>query len=391
MQAERFIFKELCRDVNQREITILLGARQVGKTHLLRQTEKFARTQGLRTAYFNLEVPDDILKFTGSESEIFKKLTTTADVVLLDEFHYLENASHLFKAVYDSRAKVKIFASGSSSPQIHKHLKESLAGRRTLRKIFPLSIDEYKTNRLSLSEILVEGSLPGLLHKRSAPERESYLRDLLETFILKDVKSLIREENIKAFNHLIYLLAESQGSVVSVSSLSGEIGLTSRTIEKYLVILEQTYVCYSLPSFSTNLGNELKKSRKYYFYDIGIRNAIVKNFEYDLRKRADKGCLYESLVFLELLQKVSANTSIYFWRTKQKQEVDFVKVVNRQPTPIEVKSQSMPGVVPEGIRAFCVRYPGTRQAYIVHGGPEDELQYRNTAVHLIPWQDVSRI
>lgn len=388
MNAKRIIFNDLCNDLNQSEITILLGARQVGKTFLLRETEAFARRSGKKTAYFNLEIPSDILKFTGSEEEIFNILTTSGNVIFLDEFHYLKNASHLFKAVYDSHPEIKIFASGSSSLEIHKHLKESLAGRRHLRKIFPLSVKEYKDNNLPLDRILIEGTLPGLLHKEGEQEKQSYLRDLLETYILKDIKSLIREENVKAFNHLLYLLADSQGSVVSVSSLAGEVGLTARSIEKYLTILEQTYVCYSLSSFSTNLGNELKKSRKYYFYDLGIRNAILKNFEYDLEKRKDKGVLYESLVFLNLLTQVSPNTSLYFWRTKQKAEVDFVKVVNRSPVPIEVKSSKNDFTIPNGIKSFLDRYKDVEEAYVVHEGAEDETFYKKAKIKFIKWSNV---
>ena len=387
MKINRFIYKELCQDLDHPEVTILLGARQVGKTCLLREIDNFAQSQGKKTAYFNLEIPEDILKFTGSDREIFKKLTTAADVLLIDEFHYLKNASHLFKAVFDSGAKVKLFASGSSSLEIHKHLKESLAGRRNLRKIFPLSVGEFKENKLGMSLVPVEGGLPGLFSKKDSLSKQAYLRDLLETYILKDVKSLIKEENIKAFNHLLYLLADSQGSVISVSSLAGEVGLTARTIEKYLILLEQTYVCYSLPSFSTNLANELKKSRKYYFYDLGIRNAIIKNFEYDLEKRKDKGVLYESIVFLELFQRVSANTSLYFWRTKQKTEVDFVKVVNRHPMPIEVKSDLKVKDIPEGIKAFIDRYPQVSLAYVVNTALTGEMHYKNAVVKFIHWRD----
>ena len=205
MKAKRFILKELCNDLSQPEVSIVLGARQVGKTHLLKELQVFANQLGKKTAYYNLEIPADILKFTGSEDKIFQTLTETADVVLLDEFHYLKNASHLFKAVFDSGSRVKIVASSSSSLEIHKHLKESLAGRRHLIKIFPLSIGEYKENNLSLDRILVEGTLPGLLNREQSLDRQSYLSDLLETYILKDIKSLIKEENVKAFNHLLHL------------------------------------------------------------------------------------------------------------------------------------------------------------------------------------------
>ncbi|MCK5654795.1 MAG: ATP-binding protein [Candidatus Aureabacteria bacterium] len=391
MDAKRIIYNKLCDDLDKPEISILLGARQVGKTYLLRKVEEFARKSGKTTAYFNLEIPDDLLKFTGSESDTFHFLTTAAQVLFIDEFHYLKNASHLFKAVFDSRHNVKIFASGSSSIEIHKHLKESLAGRRRIHRVFPLSIREYKINDLSPDSMIIEGSLPGLLKEKNAENKQNYLRDLLETYILKDIKSLIKEENIRAFNHLLYLLAENQGAVVSVSNLSGEVGLTARSIERYLTILEQTYVCFSLPSFSTNQGNELKKSRKYFFYDIGIRNAIIKNFERVIDRREDKGVLYESIIFLQLLQKISPDTSLYFWRTKQKSEVDFIKVTNRQPIPIEVKSDLKQIKIPDGLKAFLKSYPLTAASYIVNTEQRGELRYQNIPVKFILWTDIDQI
>ena len=391
MKAKRFIYNELCNDLKRPEITILLGARQVGKTFLLRELETFLEKAGMKIAYYNLEIPADLLKFKGSEEDVFRMLTRTADVILLDEFHYLKNASHLFKAVFDSGSKVKIFASGSSSLEIHKHLKESLAGRRHMIKIFPLSLKEYRENHLSLDSFLVEGSLPGLLKKENAQEKQAYLHDLLETYILKDIKALIKEENIKAFNHLLYLLAEHQGSIVPAANLAREVGLTARTVEKYLTVLEQTYVCYSLPSFSTNLANELKKSRKYYFYDLGIRNAILKNFEYDLSQRRDKGALYESAVFLELLQKISPNTSLYFWRTKQKAEVDFIKVTNRRPVPIEVKSNLASFALPDGMKAFLDRYPETSEGFVVGEEGGGEIVYKKATIKFISWQDADQL
>ncbi|MBI1883562.1 MAG: ATP-binding protein [Chlamydiae bacterium] len=310
MNVNRFALKELCLDLSRPEITFLVGARQVGKTYLMKEVEAFARSQGKKTVYFNLEIPSDLLKFAGSEEDIFKTLTTSAEVVFLDEFHYLKNASHFLKAVYDSHLGVKIFASGSSSLELH--------------------------------------------------------------------------------NHLLCLLAENQGSLVSVWNLASEVGLTAKTIEKYLMILEQTYVCYSCTSFSTNLGNELKKSRKYYFYDLGIRNVILKDFEYDIRQRRDKGALYESLVFLELLQKISPNTSLHFWRTKQKSEVDFVKVVNRKPIPIEVKSSLSGCAIPSGMNDFLNRYPHTKEGVVVNESYKGEVKHGSAVIRFIPWKEIGQ-
>lgn len=391
MNAKRLIYNKLCDDLDKPEISILLGARQVGKTYLLKKIEKFARQSGKTTAYFNLEIPDDLLAFAGTESETFRFLTTTAQVIFIDEFHYLKNASHLFKAVFDSKHNVKIYASGSSSIEIHKHLKESLAGRRRAYRIFPLSLKEYKINGLSVDSMLIEGSLPGLLKENSIEDKQNYLHGLLETYILKDIKSLIKEENVRAFNRLLYLLAENQGSVISVSNLSREVGLTAKSIERYLTILEQTYVCFSLPSFSTNQGNELKKSRKYYFYDLGIRNAIIKNFERAVNRRPDKGILYESIIFLQLLQKISPDTSLYFWRTKQKAEVDFIKVTNRQPIPIEIKSKLKQIKIPDGLKVFLNRYPSTTEAYVVNTTQRGELSYSGIPVKFVLWTDIAQI
>ena len=391
MDAKRLIYNKLCDDLNRPEISILLGPRQVGKTYLLKKIKNFAEKSGKTTAYFNLELPDHLLKFTGSESDTFRFLTTTADVIFIDEFHYLKNASHLFKAVFDSDFDVKIFASGSSSMEIHKHLKESLAGRRRLHRIFPLSISEYKINQLFIDSMLIEGSLPGLLKETQKLEKQEYLKGLLETYILKDIKSLIKEENIRAFNHLLYLLAENQGSVVSISNLAREIGLTAKSVERYLTILEQTYVCFSLSTFSNNQGNELKKSKKYFFYDLGIRNAIVKNFEQQIMRRNDRGVLYESMVFLTLLQKSRLNTSLHFWRTKHKEEVDFIKVVNRTPIPIEVKSHLKEMKVPAGLKTFLNRYAKTELAYVVNTAQIGEVSYGSSLVKFIHWKDADQI
>lgn len=388
MEAKRLIYNDLCDNLASPEVAILLGARQVGKTYLLRKIEAYAQSQGKSTAYFNLELPDDLLKFSRDESETFRLLTTTAEVLFIDEFHYLKNASHLFKAVYDSSHSVKIFASGSSSLEIHKHLKESLAGRRRLFRIYPLSLDEYRINTLPYEGVLCEGSLPGLLHKKTKQEKIEYVHDLIETYILKDIKALIKEENVRAFNQLLYLLAEWQGSVVATASLARELGLTAASIERYLTILEQTYVCFSLPSFSTNQANELKKSRKYYFFDIGIRNALVKNFQDHIETRTDKGFLYESAVFLYLLQRVSPETALFFWRTKQKEEVDFVRVTNRKPVPIEVKTDGHDMQIPAGITAFLRRYPNTEKAYVVNTTITGEKAYNGIPVYFVHWTDM---
>ncbi|GBR77019.1 putative AAA family ATPase, partial [Candidatus Termititenax persephonae] len=321
LNITRNILPELLKEFDLPQVSILLGPRQVGKTFLLKELARTAKKRGLRFSYYNLELPGDNLKFNQDMAGVYKMLTANTDVIFIDEFHYYPNISKLFKAIYDSNQKIKIFASGSSSLEIHKHLKESLAGRRLVTRINPLTLTEYaQKNKIKnpakiLNEYLVFGGLPGLVQADSKENKIRLLNELLETYIQKDIKSLLKEENIRAFNNLLYLLAERQGSLISVHSLANEIGLTSRTVEKYLTLLENTYTGFSLGSYSRNIGNELKKSRKFFLYDFGIRNTLLKDFSAG-RSRKDFGAINESFVFLNLLWQLRPNMELRFWRDK---------------------------------------------------------------------------
>jgi predicted AAA+ superfamily ATPase len=384
-KVKRNILPELIKEFALPQVSILLGPRQVGKTFLLKELARMAKKRKLRFSYYNLELPNDNLKFNQDAAGVYKMLTADTDVLFIDEFHYYPNISKLFKAIYDSNQKIKIFASGSSSIEIHKHLKESLAGRRLITRINPLTLTEYaqknktKNPAKILNEYLVFGGLPGLVQADSKENKIRLLNELLETYIQKDIKSLLKEENIRAFNNLLYLLAERQGSLVSVHSLANEIGLTSRTVEKYLALLENTYTCFSLGSYSQNIGNELKKSRKFFLYDFGIRNTILKDFSAG-RGRKDFGAVNESFVFLNLFWQLRPNMELRFWRDKSGNEVDFVLLHNRRPMPIEVKS-TWPGAnIPSGLAAFIRRYPETAQAFVLSINYTGTTQYRNTEI-----------
>jgi uncharacterized protein len=386
MHIERDLFKVVESQIQAKEVVILLGPRQVGKSYILKWLKKRIEKDKISTTFFDLENPSTLIQFNQSDSEVFKLLVKSGRVIFIDEFHYLKNASKLFKAIYDSKHRVKIFASGSSSIEIHKHLKESLAGRRRLLNIAPLTIDELqkKLGKKARDYYLEFGGLPGVINKKNKQERMRHLQDLVQTYLIKDIKGLIKEENIRAFNMLLYLLAQSQGSLVSIDSLSREIGLTARSVQKYIDIMQHTFVLGVLSSFSTNLGNELKKSKKYYLYDIGIRNALLKDFR-SLKQRDDKGSILESVVYLSLVSNLMPNEDIKFWRTRGGKEVDFVLIRDRQPTPIEVKANLKRLNIPNGIEVFLRRYPNTVNAYVVNNSIEGKVKYYKTIVHFIHW------
>jgi hypothetical protein len=366
MNLHRLLEARLVSELDRPTATILLGPRQVGKSFLLRRLEEIAQQQGKRTTFFDLERPEHLRQLSGSDEELLGLLQSSGDVVFLDEFQYLKNATKLLKILSDSRSGPKVLASGSSSIEIHKHLKESLSGRFRAFLVHPLEwMGEYdQLRQASWPDYLRFGGLPGLLHETSDADRMELLSNLVSTYLLKDIRALIQEENVRAFNALLYMLAQNQGSLVSTASLAREIRLSEPTLARYLDILHQTYTVFPLGSFSRNLANELKKSRKYYLYDLGIRNMLVKDFSL-LASRPDKGILAESVVEASLRRRLQPNETLHFWRTKQGDEVDFVLCRDRTPVPIEVKVSFHGSQDFRSLHKFLDAYPDAPAAYLL--------------------------
>ena len=394
MNIERNVYKALADEISKPDVSILQGSRQVGKTFLLNELKNEAEKQGKRVQYFNLEIPADLVQFNATDVIIFETLTRDTDVLSIDEFHYLQNASHLFKAIYDSDCHVKIFASGSSSIEMHKHLKESLAGRRRLTKIYPLTFDELQQTQLEyiqlLEAYLLYGGLPGLLHLDQKEEKIRLLAEIYATYIQKDIKSLIKEENIRSFNMLLSLIATYQGSLISVNKIANEVGLTARTIEKYLEILEQTFIVYSVSSYSRNMANELKKSRKIYLYDLGIRNAILKNFS-AISERADIGAMVETFVVLQIIPLLRPNMELKFWRDKAQNEIDFVLLEDNKPCIIEVKTTLKEAVIPKAMKIFIDHYPETRFGVVFSMNFTGQAEYKDKTIFFKTLNEVKNL
>lgn len=392
MAINRSIYKELAIEISKPFISILIGPRQVGKTFLMRQLEENCRRNGLKTLFQNLEDPEDLRSFSGDEDQLIKQMKNlNAEVLFLDEFHYLKNATRIFKVMYDSGMKLKIFASGSSSMEIHKHLKESLAGRFRLSLVYPLYGNELRQlPGYYFEEFLRFGGLPGLTQEQEASDKMTLLKNVLQTYLLKDIKALIREENIRAFNSLLYSLAQNQGQVVSIAALAREVGLSEPAVKHHLELMAMTYVCFPIDSYSRNLANELKKVKKYYLYDTGIRNCILNDYS-QLDDRRDKGVIIESFVALSVIKQLKANMEVKFWRTRQGDEVDFILLKNRIPVPVEVKYRLPMPVVPEGIRKFLQKYPDAPFALVFSKDAFGEMECCGRLVRFLEWQEAEDI
>lgn len=383
MVIVREILEQLKDSLDDPEILILIGARQVGKTFLLNKLEEYVLKKKQKVKYYNLELPVDSRFFNQDIVSLYEDITKDVDVLLIDEFQYFENASKFFKAIYDDRKiKIKIIASGSSSLEIHKHLKESLAGRKLQKTIYPLTFNEFKQVDTSFRNYLIYGALPGLYKQKNNQGKIDLLNNLLSTYILKDIKGLIREENISAFNKLLYFLAEAQGQIVSVSSLARDLMVDNKTVDNYISLLENTFVLYSLSSFSGNLSNELKKSKKYYLYDNGIRNSILSDFS-SITKRRDKGLLHETYVHNYIKTNSPSNSELRFWRTKSGEEIDFIYLKNREINIIEVKSKLKKAEIPKAFEKFLRAYPKTQNCFVINETINEILDYKGFQIQFI--------
>lgn len=388
MRVKRSIYEKLKRELDKPEVLILVGARQVGKTFLLNELEKHIKYKKKKSKYFNLELPTDSLLFNKDTVDLYEEITKDTDYLLIDEFQYFENASKFFKAIFDDRKlNIKVIASGSSALEMHKHLKESLAGRKVEKIIYPFNYLEFQQSQQSFEEYLQFGALPGLLTKKTKEEKTDLLGNLLSTYILKDVKSLIKEEHVPAFNNLIYLLADHQGQVVSTNNLANELKIDNKTVERYINILEQTFVIFSLHSFSKNLSNELKKSKKYYLYDSGIRNFILNNFK-NIQNRDDKGKIYEAYVHHFIKQNAPLYSELRFWRTRNQEEVDLIFINNQDLFAIEVKSKLKKIEIPEGLKKFLRSYPETKKAFVINEDISGTAEYQSVEIEFIPIQTI---
>lgn len=406
MRLKRLLYEDVAKDLARRETGIIIGPRQVGKTTLLKEVATLCRKQ--RTPYrnFDLEMPADAHFFARGFDAILSDIGKQKQVLFIDEYHYLPNATKLFKSLYDGFQRVKVYASGSSALEMHKHLKESLAGRRRLYHLFPLSFSEWlpakstkirlpeslkatvtpshhRLLRKYLEEFILFGGMPGLVHEKSKEEKKRLLLDLVATYIQKDVKALIREEDILSFNRLLALMAGQEGNLVSENNISQTLNYSLRQVRKDIAILEQMFLLSVLKPYFTNRGRELKQVHKAYFFDTGIRNAILRDFR-GLSLRPDKGALLESFVLHEMQKNLRVAQEIYYWRTRQKDEVDFVVVQDRTPVAVEVKSKLKIAEVPKGLKQFLNMYPECVKAVVLNDSLFEEMTYGGKKVLFAP-------
>lgn len=399
MLVKRNIFNKLLNQLDNQAISILIGARQVGKSTLLNEIQGHINKP---SKYINLENPLHLKIFTDGYTSLINEIKE--DVILIDEFHYYENITSVFKAVYDLNPEKKIFASGSSSLEIHKHLKESLVGRKINNNIYPLSFNEwlgqYHLNLPSLkeyltlenknildkylAEFLLYGTMPGLIGIKDEISKREYLFNIYQTYIAKDIKTFLREESILNFNKIIEYLVINNTCQLNMNTLSKIAGVSMRQVLRQIEVLNGTYVISLLKPFFNNKAKEITKTPKVYFYDQGVANVILNDFR-PLEKRIDRGKILEQFVYWELIKSLDIRFNLSYWRTIDKNEVDFVLAKDREYLPIEVKSNHDPSKIPLGLKAFFKFYPETKMGVVLGDYQNKELHYDQKTIYFMPW------
>ena len=323
-------YDELGRYLQPNKVLIIYGPRQVGKTTLLtRFLDRFGGKSKLLTG--------DNVRIQGLFSELdFESILSLVEgytLLAIDEAQRIPNIGLGLKILVDHVPGLFIIATGSSSFDLSGKVGEPLTGRKNILTLFPVAQLELKKiyNAFELKEKLPEhlifGGYPEVVTSNTRAKKIARLEEIADSYLLKDILALERVKNAKLLLDLLRLLAFQIGGEVSLNELGRQLGIDTKTVGRYLSIFEKAFVIYNVRGFSRNLRKEITKKSKYYFYDNGIRNALIANFNPPDR-RDDMGQLWENFIFLERLKKrayLGIPANVYFWRTWDRQEIDIVE------------------------------------------------------------------
>lgn len=358
---KRNIEPKIIKDFERNKIITLLGPKQVGKTTLLEQIVKKKREGKILT--LNCDNEDDRLLIHGRSATELKNLIGNNDLIMIDEAQRVENIGLTLKMMGDLKTKSNIIVTGSSSLALGDKINEPATGRLIEYNLFPFTVSElvnetsWRDEHRMLYQRLVFGMYPEVVMYPEDAKRT--LMTLSNSYLFKDLLSYEGIRKPSLLQNMVRTIALQVGNEVSYNELAQLVGVDKATVEKYVDLLEKCFVVFKLPSYSRNLRNEIKKGKKIYFYDNGIRNAVLSNFampEY----RTDMGALWENFLISERVKRnvYEGNyAQMYFWRTQSQQEIDYVEESDGQLKAFEFKwNPKAKATIP---KAFTEAYPGS--------------------------------
>lgn len=340
---DRFIADLIQDELYEGKALLVYGPRQVGKTTALK---KLIAQQAQSYLFLNADESDVRESLENTTSTQLRLLFGNHKIVFIDEAQRVANIGITLKLITDVLTDVQVIATGSSAFDLASKTQEALTGRKREFFMFPLSFAEMVQHhglleeKRHLEQRLIYGYYPEIVTKPI--KATNNLRELAESYLFKDVLQLDFIKKPILLTKIVKAIALQIGSEVSLQEISRLVGADVHTVEKYMDILEKAFVIFTLPALSRNVRNEIRKGRKIYFYDTGIRNALISNFN-GLKNRTDTGALWENFVIAERMKWLRYNNKhvdTYFWRTTQQQEIDYLEEENGQFLAVEFKWNS---------------------------------------------------
>jgi uncharacterized protein len=416
MMIKRLLYDDLIAHLDKKEISLIVGPRQAGKTTLIMLLIKHVQSMGKRTVSFNLDIESDN-QFFESQETLLRKITlelgapfgdpaTGGGLVFIDEIQRKENAGLFLKGLYDMNLPYKFIVSGSGSLELKEKIHESLAGRKRIFELGTLDFIEFANHKTDyryehnlpeffalepqktqslLEEYLMFGGYPRVVLEESLIEKRKIMGELYQSYLERDIAHLLGVQKTERFTALVRLMAAQIGQLANISEISSTLKLNAATVNHYLWYLEKTFLLHRVTPYFKNTRKELTKAPVFYFYDLGMRNYALGNFGAPLSS-SESGFLFQNFIHNLLKKKIeSTPNQLHHWRTTDKAEVDFVLDKNTAVVPIEVKYRKL--TAPVTTRSFqsflSAHHPAT--GYVIHLGDSLQETINAASIYFLNW------
>lgn len=398
--------------LNSREISLITGPRQAGKTTVMNLLKEGLENRHEPVVYFNLDLESDWQFFSSQEKflEMLRlRFGNSRGFVFIDEIQRKENAGLFLKGIYDLETPYKFIVSGSGSLELKEKIHESLAGRKQIFELGTLSFSEFANHKTDylyedklneflagdkikseslLLEYLSFGGYPKIVLQEKLEEKLKTIDELYQSYLVRDISYIYHIEKTEAFTHLLKLVASLTGQTINHNWLSRELGLNLATAKKFLWYLEKTFILGKITPYFRSVGKEIRKAPVYYFTDLGLRNYALGQFDHKriISNPSQTGFLFQNFAYRILKEKMLLTASdLHFWRTKDGAEADFVWERGDQILPIEVKYKKLKEPELEGsLKSFIEKYHPP-QAWLVNLSLEEKIDFKGTEIKFVPY------
>jgi predicted AAA+ superfamily ATPase len=409
---KRKLYSKLIDHLEQKEMSIIVGPRQAGKTTLMELLKAHLDKSGERTLLLNLDVEWDRPHFE-SQAALLRKieleLGKRRGYVFIDEIQRKENAGLFLKGLFDLHLPYKFILSGSGSLELKQNIDESMVGRKRLFELSTVSFEEFVGYRtgdryegklldffeiekeragILLMEYLQHGGYPRIVMATEQQEKLQLMDEIYRSVLEKDIAYLLKLDKPDVFSALIRVLAGQIGQLLNYSELSSTLNVSFQTVKNYLWYARKIFLVEVMAPYARNVKKEISKAPVPYFWDLGLRNHALGLFG-QIQSPSEYGFVFENLVFLLLKEKLKYKAAkLNFWRTTDKAEVDFVIDSERTVTPVEAKYKHLRQTrVPASLRSFISKYQ-PENAYIINLSLRDAARIDNTMVHFLPFHQL---